>query len=314
MILEQLSVASFKGVRFACNSTTTTVGRAKIKHEFANSDRNNIEDQGLLPRTYVLTARIFGANYQRDRDQLLAAIEDSEPGVLIHPFYGRIENAVAMPITYDETVRKLGVIEIPITFEISDSDGIPAVAQLSSSGILNLKNLLISSVITDLANTFNVTTSFTGNFNAAQDKLASFAATITDSVTLTGVAEQAASSFRAKLDLFNRNINELVTAPDQMAQSVTGIINDISGLYNTAEQTLLVARQLFDFGDSDTIINGTTAGLAERLVNNTALNEAIKSTALGVSYESAALINFKTVTAVDETSRALEQVYRGLKG
>lgn len=311
-MLEELNVASFKGVRFACNDTTTSVGRAKIKHEFANSNKNNIEDQGLIPRVFQLTALIFGDNYTRDRDRLLTAIESEGVGVLIHPFYGRIENAVAMPVTFNETVKRLGRIEIPITFEVSDSEGIPAVAQLSSSGITNLKESLIDNVETDFSDNFTVTNSFSGNFQAAQDKLTSFSTSITDAVTLTTASNQV-SQYRAQLDTFTRNINTLIGEPSTLAASVTSLVNDISVLYETAEQTLDVTRRLFDFGDDDTPINPTTAGLIERLSNNTIFNNLVQATSLGVGYESAALTVFRTVDEVDDVSRALETVYTKLK-
>jgi len=312
--LDQLSVATFKGVRFPCNDTTTTVGRAKIVHRFANSNKNNVEDQGGNPRVYQLTAIILGENYIRDRDQLLSAIESPGTGVLIHPFYGRIENAEAMPVTFDETVKRLGRVEIPITFEISDSEGIPAITQRSTSGITSLKDSLIDTTSTDFANTFNVTNSFTGNFNAAQDKLTSFVGAINDNVTITSVTEQSAASFRSKLDTFTRNINTLISSPTQLAQGVTGLMNDISGLYDTPEQTLDVSRRFFTFGNDDTPIIATTAGLIERLQNQQIFNETVQASSLGVAYEAAALTQFRTVNEVDETSRALETVYRILKG
>lgn len=313
-MLENLSVATFKGVRFACNDTTTTAGRALIKHEFANSDKNNVEDQGLIPRIYQLTAIIFGDNYETERDQLLAAIEGAGAGVLIHPFFGRVENAVALPVTFDQTLKRLGRVEIPITFEISDAEGIPAISQRSTSGITNLKNSLLSSVTEDFGNSFSVTNSFTGNFNAAQEKLSGFVEALGDNVTVTSVATEASAAFRSKVDSFARNINTLISNPDQLAQGVTGLINDVSGLYDTAEQTLDVARRFFDFGDNDTLIIATTAGLIERINNNESFNDAVKSSALGVAYEAAALIDYRTVSEVDSTSRALELVYRGLKG
>ena len=313
-MLERLSVATFKGVRFACNDTATTVGRALIKHEFANSDKNNVEDQGLIPRSYQLTAIIFGDNYESERDQLLSAIESSGGGVLIHPFYGRIENAVALPVTFNETVKRLGRVEIPITFELSDSEGIPAVGRQSSSGITSLKNSLISQVQGDFSSSFNVTNSFAGNFSSAQDKLGGFISAVGSNVTVTAVAAGASAAYRAKVDSFSRNINSLIGDPEQLAQGVTGLIDDISDLYETGEQIFDVASRFFEFGADDPTIFPTTVGLIERIANNTAFNEAVKATALGVAYESSSIIDYRTVNSVDSTSRSLESVYRSLKG
>lgn len=313
-MLDRLSVATFKGVRFACNDTTTTAGRALIKHEFANSDQNNIEDQGLNPRTYSLTALIFGDNYERDRDQLLAAIESSGSGVLTHPFYGRIENAVALPVTYSETVKRLGRVEIPITFEISESTGIPSVSLNSTGALTNGKGVLQDAIILDFADNFTVTNSFTGNFKSAQSKLTGFAGAIGDNVTVTSVTAGAAATYRAQIDTFTRNINSLIGTPDALATSVVTLIEDISGLYDTAEQTLDVARRFFTFGDDDTPIIANTAGLIERQNNNQTFNDSVKASALSIAYEAAGLTTYRTVSEVDSVSRELETIYRSLKG
>ena len=312
LALDSLSVATYKGVRFPCNTTRTTVGRAKIKHQFANSDKNNIEDQGLNPRIYELTAIITGENYESDRDQLLAAIESPEPGVLVHTFYGRVENAVAMPVSYDEVLSRLGSIEIPITFEISESEGIPAVSKISSSGIAVLKDALVVASKEHLSDTFSVSIGLLGNFEAARQKITQFIDTIKNSIP--AAATNLGSEYQSQLDTFTRNINELIGDPVTLSESVTELVNDISGLYETPEQTLDAVTALLNFGDDDTPIVATTVGLSERLANNTAMNNVIKSVALGVSYVSASLIDYRTVDDVDIVSRSLELAHRSLRG
>lgn len=311
-MLEKLNVASFKGVRFPCNETTTTAGRAKIKHEFANSNKNNIEDQGGIPRVYQLTAIITGEDYEIQRDKLLKAIESAGAGVLIHPFYGRVENVVAMPVTYSESMRRLGRVEIPITFEISDSEGIPAVTQRSSSNISNLKDSLITATTDDFANKYEVTNSFTGNFQAAQEKTAEFAGAVSEAVTLRTAGNKVAE-YRAALDTFSRNINTITGSPSALASSVTALVNGISQLYDTAEETIDSVRRLTNFGTTDADSVATTAGLIERKRNNRAFNDAVQATALGVSYESATLAEYRTVEDIDTVSRSLEAVYARLK-
>jgi prophage DNA circulation protein len=314
MRLEQLNTASFKGVQFPCNSTRTSAGRAKIKHEFANSDKNNIEDQGLIPRIHQLTAIITGDNYRQTRDRLLAAIESPGPGVLIHPFYGRIENAEALPVSFDENVRTLGRIEIPITFEVSDSAGVPAVTANSPAGVTKRKDNLLNSLSLNVAGGFKVTNSFTGNFKAAQDKITEFIDEVSDNAVTTSISPDLASNFRAKVDTFRRNINNLIQDPSNLGESMTEIMNDISGLYETSEQTFEVISRFFDFGNADVIINETTVGLTERANNNSVLNSTVKASALAIGYESASLTDFRTIPEINTVSRKLEAVYRELKG
>ena len=311
---DNLHEAEYKGVKFACNLSTTTVGRSKIVHEFANSDIDNIEDQGRNPRSYKLTAIIIGVDYRSQRDALLNAIdENGEPGVLIHPWYGRIENAVAMPVTFDENINTLGRLEIPITFRISDSEGIPAVTALSTSGITNRRDTAISAVNTDFSETYSVTNEFPGNYEASQSKANNLVDSIRKFVTTISIVTQNSASFFARVDSFSRNINSLVNDPEGMGDGIVGLIGDISDLYETSEQTLTVSKKFFNFGDADIPINPTTAGLAERRRNNIAFNEAVQVSALSVAYQSASQIDFRTIEEVEAIQRELEGEYGGLR-
>lgn len=195
--LNQLNIASYKGVSFPCNETTTTAGRAKIIHRPANSNKYNIEDQGKNPRTYNLTAIITGENYFDKRDALLSAIESPGLGVLIHPFFGRIENVAAFPVTFDQKVNALGTINIPIRFEVSDSEGVPSLIQISSSGISSRKDDVLAAVSENVATDFEVTNSFTGNFTAATSKVTSFSNSIVANIASSPLVGGIGSAFGA---------------------------------------------------------------------------------------------------------------------
>jgi len=252
-------------------------------------------------------------NYQPERDALLEAIETAGPGTLIHPFYGRIENAVALPVTFDETVKRLGRLEIPITFEISDSEGIPEITEVSTSGITNRKDTLNSTLEDDFATTYSVNNAFQGNYEASQSKANNLVTDINNFVTTTSISSSSSAEFFAKLDVFSRSINQLVGNPRGLGSSVIELINDISKLYDTSEQTLLVSQRFFTFGEDDTPINPTTAGLIERQRNNLAFNEAVQVAAIGVAYEASTGIDFVTVDDVEEVQRDLEAEYEDLR-
>jgi len=86
--LSDLFEASYKNVAFLSPSTTITGGRKDILHEFPNRDLQNIEDLGLRPRSFTITAIITGDLYIVQRDRLLAKLEEGGTGVLVHPFFG----------------------------------------------------------------------------------------------------------------------------------------------------------------------------------------------------------------------------------
>ncbi len=275
-MIEQLSQASFKGVTFPCNDASTTVGRAQIKHRFANSNKNSIEDQGLEPRIYSLTAIFQGEDYFQSRDRLLAAIEEGGKGVLIHPFYGRIESAVARPVQFDESVTSLGRVEIPLTFDLDESEGIPVKGFDSQTEITQKKDTLLSGLSDQVGSSFNVTNSFTGNFQSAQSKLIDFSNAIKANVTTATIDATISSAYNAAVESFTDSINTLIGDPVALGEEITGLIGGITGLYESPDQILSVAGKFFDFGDTDTAITQTTAGLIERALNSETLNTVIQ--------------------------------------
>jgi len=309
MTIEQLHTASFKGVTFPCTVSQTRVGRAQIIHRFINSNKNSIEDQGLDPRGYSLTAVISGTNYLQDRDRLLATIEEGGKGTLIHPFYGRIENIVAFPVTIEEKMSALGRVEIPLVFELDESEGIPTKLINSSSEISQKKLKVLDSFSTEVKDKFKVTSTATGNFESAKNKLDGFVISLIKNVTTATISGGLANGFKAAVNDFSSNINLLINNPEELGIQMTDLMGDISNLYDEPEQILEVSGRFFDFGDDDTPIVETTTGLTERALNNSTLNKTIQGSALAVAYEAAGLIEYGTVEEIDSVSNNLESIF-----
>lgn len=307
--LEQLNEASFKGISFPCNETSTSVGRNQVKHRFINSDINHIEDLGLEPRVYRLTAIITSDDYFNLRDRLFSAIEEGGKGVLIHPFYGRIENAVARPISVEETVSTLGSLEIPLVFDLDESEGIPVKSSVSLSEITQKKEVFLQSVSANIANNFSVSTSNPDNFQAASSLLNSFVDSIDEFVDLSTIPAGFLNGFRAKVFSFKESINSLIQAPADLGEQLTGLINEISNIFSSNEDIFASSKNFSSFGDSSPSIKQNTLSRQERLKNQTILNQSIQSSALSVSYEASAGITYETVREVDEASKELEQSF-----
>jgi hypothetical protein len=293
------------------------VGQKWVIHEFANSDKDNAEPMGLGPRVYKLTAIITGILYTKIRDDLLAAIEDPEPGVLIHPFYGRIENVVAMPVNYTETVRQLGRIEIPITFRVSDSDGLP-----EESGFPFLDILVDGLMLLVEGFMAGSLVASAGSYLINVNKIIRFGEEVRINTSITQKFTKTASAFKATVDTIISNATSLANSPDETAEAVTEIMASVVDLYETNEQVFLVAERFFSFGNvqndgqtvvDSSIINPTTFILAERRKNLEVFNATVKTAALGLAYNAATLIEYKTVDEVDIVSRSMETAYQDIK-
>lgn len=91
---DELREASFRGVPFFVEGTTTEFGRRTVVHEYPYGQRPGTEDLGRKVRRLRLDAFVVGANYMADRDRLRDALEQVGPGRLVHPYWGEVQVSV----------------------------------------------------------------------------------------------------------------------------------------------------------------------------------------------------------------------------
>lgn len=312
-LIDQLSAASYKGAPFLVNRVSTSGGRKTVQHEYPNSNIQTIEDLGLSPREYRISAIIAEPNYIQKRDRLLSALEEGGKGVLLHPFYGRIENIVARTFTLNEDVSRLGDTVIEIVFAPSDTDGLPVQSINTVSQIASLSSTVSGNLVSDITDLFNVTNTFTGNFAAAAAKLNDIADAFVLNSALPTVSVSQINSFNSLVTNFQSSINTLVGDSSELAEDIQEIFVEFPKLYTSATQQTDALSLFFDFGDSDTVIDPTTAGLTERKQNNDVLNNAVKAFALSEAYVSSAQIEFTTISDVEATADTLELVFQSIK-
>jgi len=312
-LLEELYTASYKGAEFLVNRTSTSGGRKDVLNEYPDSNIQNIEDLGLLPRSYRVSAIIAEPNYTQKRDTLLRALESGGTGVLIHPFFGRIENMAARSFTLVEDATRLGDTTVECVFGASDTDGLPVQSQNTVSLVSNQKGIVNGNIATDIANLFKVTNSFTGNFQSASDKLNQIADTITTNVTSLTASPDQINNFSSLVGNFSSSINQLIADPEELGTTLQNIFEEIPGLYESPTEQTAVLSLFFDFGDDDKVINETTVGLSERKQNNDVLNNSVKGFALSEGYLSASQIEFDTVAEIEEVADVLEVAFQSVK-
>lgn len=113
---DNLRPASFRGVPFAVDTSSLTVGRRLARHEYPQRDIPFMEDMGRKAREYKVDALVLGAGYMDERDALIAAIEATGPGQLVHPYYGTLQVVVTGECQISESTESGGRAKIAITF------------------------------------------------------------------------------------------------------------------------------------------------------------------------------------------------------
>jgi prophage DNA circulation protein len=168
----QLRPASFRGVPFQVNGTDFGAGRRVQVHEYPQRDMPWVEDLGRATREISFDGFLIGANYIDQANQLLAALETSGPGALVHPWLGAMQVCLSAParVRFDSG---LGMATISMSFVEAGELSFPAptsstqvVSRLTADG-------LASAAITDFSNTFTVNGFQSFVSSAAQGHLAS---------------------------------------------------------------------------------------------------------------------------------------------
>lgn len=116
-LLDDLFVASFRGVEFHMPSSDTEAGRRIITVLFPGRDLVLHEDIGALPRRIAVEGVIVGDDYVRRAAALQAACEIAGPGTLVHPWLGEIQVVPAEPCRVQYSERELRVARFSVAFE-----------------------------------------------------------------------------------------------------------------------------------------------------------------------------------------------------
>jgi len=313
---EDLHPASYKGASFLVTSSRVNGGRKDVKHSFPNSDRQYIEDLGLSPRVFALTAFISagsdGEDYLPNRNQLIRVLEEGGTGKLVHPLYGDLNNIVARSFTVIEDFGAIGECRFEITFEVSDVDGEPVQAENTLSEISEKATALNTAINTDIASNFSVTNKFANSFTDAVSKVNGAINAIKDkAAVIQGVADQI-DSFTYQINDTLANVTSLVQIPQNLADSFSNIFTSLGNLWPTVRATFDAIVGLFPFGDDDIVREETTPSRIERNHNDALINSAVQGLALSTAYVNAAQISFETVAEIESISDQLDAQFRKL--
>lgn len=305
--------AKYKNVDFLMLTSAISGGRKDVIHNYPGSARQTVEDLGPKQKGYSLTAVIPAFEYYKKRDDLLRVLDEGGAGVLVHPFYGDVQQIVARNYVLNERISELGRAEIRISFEVDTDSAIKTAAPQkdteSVSEIENLNETLVADISEDIEDKVVVTPAAIGNYDDLKEQL-NDAQALFDSATKTiAIATDKVDSWTAQVNEFSTDINRLISAPADLASSIEGLFSAANELYNAPSDQFEVFKRFFGFGDDDITINAATPGLEERAVNRDVIRQAIQVEALGYCYLNASQIEFDTITDIDSVNTILNDQY-----
>lgn len=312
---------SFRGVPFTVDSVELEGGRHLVRKVFANSDVQAQEDMGLRQPSFILDGVISAQatqssgeilSYETRRDNLLAALNSDEgPGILIHPTLGRIDNIVCHTFNLHEAFNRLGDARITMHFEVDNTAGAPVLTdEPGLGGLIAADDVVQAQTITEMVNDWFVNTSFAGNWSDAVEKATEVSTAINEASELVAASTDKINAFSQQISDYVADIPNLITVPQEFAESITGLTSTLRTIYPTAEATFVVLQGLFGFGSTDTTLGIETAAQIERKKNRDIVNSTVVGTITSHAYLSAAEIDFLTVDEIEAASDVLEAQYQ----
>ena len=264
----KLRPASFRGVRFFVDDTSTTTGRKIQLHEYPKRDLPFGEDMGKVSKVYNIRAFVVGPDCFDQRDALLDALEQEGSGTLVHPTLGTI-NVKAGACRFADARTQGGLVRFDLVFYPGDEIDSPsssvnsaqsifssgksfiATAQerfLTAIGDINVAGINVRVLGQSLADVYTVAAEEISGFSDLVGDVASFA-----SIAINSPALLPGMLLDSVADAYG--FSGAVTS---MSQSVGSIRSSINALSNLNEKPSFES-----YGTTMSRLNAVSSGLTE---------------------------------------------------
>lgn len=130
----QLRPASYRGVPFGVFGSMGKFGRRNAVHEYPFQGTVWVEDMGRAARHINVAGFLVGDDAIAQRERLIAAVETSGPGELIHPTLGRLKVST-IDFSSDERWDQGRVFQVNFTFIEAGDRVFPSVATSTGSAV-----------------------------------------------------------------------------------------------------------------------------------------------------------------------------------
>ncbi|WP_066568035.1 DNA circularization protein [Snodgrassella sp. CFCC 13594] len=116
MWYNNLQPASYKGTAFDVLSVDDRNEKALAEHARPFVNGIDLEDMGTQGRQCQVSAVYYGLGFDAKMVALMNALEEQGAGVLVHPFFGRMQNMIASSWSFHTEADMVNYVALDITF------------------------------------------------------------------------------------------------------------------------------------------------------------------------------------------------------
>mgnify|MGYP000176792358 CR=1 FL=1 len=281
---DTLRQASFKNFEFGTLSHSRSGGRKVKVHEFVGKDEPYVEDLGKVTATFSIDAFLHGDDYHIKRDDFIKVLEEKDPGVLIHPYLGRI-NASITEFELSEDHKEGKFCKFSLNFIYAGELKYPDSSLENSELIKSNVKASIAKSKKVFKDSYSVLNAPSEAVNTARLGVLKFTNEVKKKTELLAKTADAAANLGASLQQLENDVNNLVNFPDQLAEKLEFSISLIPGLSDDAEDISKTINDISTFSNFVPLSSASTTNTIETK-NNDEFNLYIQrvSTANQVQY------------------------------
>lgn len=232
----ELVDASLDGIPFGYLTSASSFGRRQQMYEYANRDTPRFKDLGRRARRFTLSAFVIaraenGFNHLPDRDRIIAAVESAGDHVLMHPYYGRLPIRIVGEVPMLESTAEGGWAKFTLNCvrvsetnlrTVPDSAGqVRTFVEVGVSAFADNTNLKTQGFLDFVVN------AAVRGVNDASSAMRRVNGKISAKL---GLIDQT----RAAIDAFDKEVNTLISTPDQLTNKFAALMRSTLGLAKTS--------------------------------------------------------------------------------
>lgn len=240
---DEYQQGSFRGVPFRTEAASNRRGRRIATHEFPARDEPVVEDLGRRAREFQIDCHVIGADYRAQRDALLDAVEASGPGLLVHPWHGRMM-VVVLDCEDSESTEEGGLCRFRITFGEAGLAA-PAPVELGAGAEgEQAADAALAAAPGELEKDFSIAEAAAFVEQAAADLVEGMAFASQVAAAMRGGVGAKLRAFEAGLRFLPANMSSLLRAPLDLGHALVGLVQAVAVLPSQGRRTRLAPLEL----------------------------------------------------------------------
>ncbi|RZA19229.1 MAG: hypothetical protein EOP10_19860 [Proteobacteria bacterium] len=220
--------ASFRGAAFTVTVSEPEFSKRLAVHTFPGSDNHFIEELGLAPANFSVTAHVSGEDYDKAKSALIDACLAKGPGLLIHPYYGKI-SAHCQRCSPRESMDEQRKATFTLFFIPAGSETFPILIERPSGSVLNAADRLKEAAKEKFRGAYDFLAASGEEITAARTYLSSQLRAISDVGALSAGGFEAAVDISSGISFLSTDLSRALSAPDRVAEIMDSAVSLIRG-------------------------------------------------------------------------------------